>query len=184
MYEITVIEEEWRADPDGWLAKKDRRGEPTTDSKYSSSKCGDEDLELMSFEIRGDDEADIDEDPLQEEGNLNLINEEVTVGAQLVRKEENGPVTDSGLLVGSIYGLKEGFGPNLSETKVQETEGLSPKTDSGKTSAQKSTLGGDINNNLQLGIRDLREKKRKNLKDCYPQVSATISAAGSQGSTD
>ncbi|GLT97800.1 hypothetical protein SLE2022_153480 [Rubroshorea leprosula] len=170
LYEIMVTEEEWRTDPDWWLAKDDRHGETTTGSEYSSSKSGEEDPELMVSEIRGDDEADIDADLLQEKGILNLNNEEVMVATQWVREEENGPVTELGLMLDSNYGLKEGPGLDLCVTKMQETGGLGSNTDLGKAGEQQGTSGGEINNNLHLGIRDSRERKRKDLKDCYPQV--------------
>ncbi|GLT49306.1 hypothetical protein SLA2020_228710 [Shorea laevis] len=181
MYGITVTEEEWRADPDCWLAEDDRWGETTMESEYPSSESGAEDSELMSSEIQGDGDVDSDEDPLQEEGDLNF--EKATAGVQLVRDEENGLVMGLGLSAGSNYGLKKGFGPNVSDTIVQEIEGLGPKTDSGKPEIQNGTTAGEINNNKHLGIRDSREKKRKAIKDCYPKVQKTKCVAESQGTT-
>ncbi|GLT96799.1 hypothetical protein SLE2022_143970 [Rubroshorea leprosula] len=65
MYEVEVMEKKWRADPDWCLANDDRQGEIETESEYSSSKNGDnEDHELNSSEIHGDDEEEIDEERL------------------------------------------------------------------------------------------------------------------------
>ncbi|GKV26502.1 hypothetical protein SLEP1_g35790 [Rubroshorea leprosula] len=62
LYEIMVAEEEWRADPDWWLADDDRNGGTSSGSEYSSSEQGEEEPELMASVIRGDDEADIEDE--------------------------------------------------------------------------------------------------------------------------
>ncbi|GLT90043.1 hypothetical protein SLE2022_079960 [Rubroshorea leprosula] len=183
LYEILVTEEEWRVDPDWWLAEEDRNGGTTTGSEYSLSKNGEADPELMASEIHGDDEADIEDELLQETSILNLNNEEVTVVKQWVREEGSGPVTELGLRLDSNDGPKEGFGPVWRVTKMQESGGLGSNSDSGKEGDQQGVSGGEINNNMQLGFRDSRERKRRDIKDCYPKVPVTSYAAGSQWSS-
>ncbi|GKV05115.1 hypothetical protein SLEP1_g17156 [Rubroshorea leprosula] len=147
LYEIMVTEEEWRVDPNWWLVEDDSHGDTTTGSEYCSSENGEEDPELMVSEIRGDDEANIDADLLQEKGILNLNNEEVTVATQWVREEENGPVTELGLMLDSNYGLKEGSGPDLCAIKMQEICGLGSNTDSVKQENSKNNV--EITSNPQ-----------------------------------
>ncbi|GKU95341.1 hypothetical protein SLEP1_g8712 [Rubroshorea leprosula] len=159
LYEIMVAEEEWRADPDWWLEDDDRNHETSSGSKYSSSEQGEEEPELMASVIRGDDEA--------------AIEDELIV-------EENGPASESGLRLDSIYGPKEGTGLDLRASKTQVSSGLGSTTVSGKAGDQQGASGGELNNNLHSGIRDSRERKKTNIKDCYPQVQAINFATGSQ----
>ncbi|GLT86653.1 hypothetical protein SLE2022_047760 [Rubroshorea leprosula] len=59
VFEIMVTEEEWRVDPDWWLAEEDRQGESSTGSEYSLSENGEKDPELLLSEIRSEDLVDI-----------------------------------------------------------------------------------------------------------------------------
>ncbi|GKV13362.1 hypothetical protein SLEP1_g24371 [Rubroshorea leprosula] len=126
MYEVEVTEEEWRVDPDWWLADDDRQGETETELEYSLSKNGDnEDHELNSFEIHGDDEEEMDEERLQVEGNLNSNKVAITDGIGSMRDEDkglDGLGSEKGLMMVSNDGLEDGFGPNGSMTQVQETD--------------------------------------------------------------
>ncbi|GKV49682.1 hypothetical protein SLEP1_g56420 [Rubroshorea leprosula] len=159
LYEIMVVEEEWRADPDWWLADDDRNGETSSGSEYSSSEQGEEEPELMASVIRGDDEADIEDELMQEKGILNLNDQEVTVAKQWERVEKNGLVSESGLRLDSIYGPKEGTGPDLRACKMQVLGGLGLTTASGKAEDQQSASGGELNNNLHLDDYDWEMKE-------------------------
>ncbi|GLU20995.1 hypothetical protein SLE2022_371630 [Rubroshorea leprosula] len=180
LYEIMVMEEEWRADPDWWLADDDRNGESSSGSEYSSSEDGEEDPEVMASVIRGDDEADIEDELMQEKGILNLNVEEVTAAKKWDREEENGPHTESGLRLDSMDGPEKESGPVVRESKTQASGGLGAIIDSGKAGDQNGASDGEFNNILHLGIRDSSGRKRRNIKDCYPHVQASNFAAGSQ----
>ncbi|GKV49952.1 hypothetical protein SLEP1_g56673 [Rubroshorea leprosula] len=150
MYEIRLSEEEWRADSNWWLDDEDRQGASTTESKYSSSVNGEEDHELHYVEIHGVDEDAIDEEQLHEEGSLNLNQEVVQAGKEVVREEENGldrPGIEMGLFEVSKEGLEAEFGllPCVSGSAM-----------------------------------DSIEKRRKDLKDCYPQEQVANCKDGTQ----
>ncbi|GLT94098.1 hypothetical protein SLE2022_118570 [Rubroshorea leprosula] len=181
LFEILVTEEEWRADPDWWLAEEDRQGGSTSGSEYSSSENGGEDPELMMAEICGEEEVETDAELVQEKDILNLNEEAITGGAQLVSAEEFGPGMNLGSLLDSNSGVRVGCGPDPGEAKLQEPGGLGLIADSGKTGEQQDKSDGQINNILHLGIRDSRGRKTKDLKDCYPQAQTTKGVAVSQG---
>ncbi|GLT99467.1 hypothetical protein SLE2022_169040 [Rubroshorea leprosula] len=181
MYEITVMEEEWRADPDWWLGDDDRNGEASSGSEYSSSDDGEEDSEVMASVIRGDDEADIEDELMQEKDILNLNVEEVTAAKKWDREEGTGLPTESSLRLDSMCGSKEGAGPVVRESKRQALGGLGANIEAGMTGDQNGVSDGELNKIVNLGIRDSREKKRRNVKDCYAQLQASNFAAGSMG---
>ncbi|GLT99815.1 hypothetical protein SLE2022_172290 [Rubroshorea leprosula] len=180
LFEILVTEEEWRADPDWWLAEEERQEGSSTGSEYSSSEIEEEDPELPLSEIRGEDVVDIAADLVQEQDVLNLPDAFVTGEAQLAGAEEYGPSMNLGLQLGSNSGLNTGCGPDPGETKVQDSVGPGSKIESGKAGHIQGSSGGEIQNQFHLGIRDSREKKTKNLKDCYPQAPANKNAVEAQ----
>ncbi|GLT34095.1 hypothetical protein SLA2020_086370 [Shorea laevis] len=204
MYEIRLSEEEWRADPDWWLADEDRRGGSATESEYSSSANGEEDHEFNLPEIHGVDDVAIDEERLQEEGSLNLNKEDVQTSEEYVREKENG-VAGPGIEMGLLDVLKEGLeadggllprvsGPavqEMGEMRVQLSKernvaecGLLPcvsgsivqatgemrvqqQPDFSKAREVTRNSDKELISAGSLGIRDCREKRRKDLKDCY-----------------
>ncbi|GLU15564.1 hypothetical protein SLE2022_320410 [Rubroshorea leprosula] len=71
LYEVQIVEEEWRSNPDWWLSESDRRSPTTASSEYSSKSSDCEDHEFINDEICGDDEETTDLELLQEEAILN-----------------------------------------------------------------------------------------------------------------
>ncbi|GLT95877.1 hypothetical protein SLE2022_135340 [Rubroshorea leprosula] len=106
-YEVGVVEEEWRSDPDWWVSDGERRSYSGASSEYSSQN-GDEDPEISIDEISAEDDDSIDLEQFQTEGVLNSNNEEITgheeAGMsggieQYVRIEDlHGLVKDNGLI--------------------------------------------------------------------------------------
>ncbi|GLU09812.1 hypothetical protein SLE2022_266520 [Rubroshorea leprosula] len=66
LYEVQIVEEEWRSDPDWWLSESDKRSPTVASSKYSSRSSDCEDHEFINAEICGDDEENTDLELLQE----------------------------------------------------------------------------------------------------------------------
>ncbi|GLU17138.1 hypothetical protein SLE2022_335320 [Rubroshorea leprosula] len=60
-YEIQVVEEEWRFDPDWWLSNGDRWSVSVTDSEYLSEQSGEEDQDWINLDICGEEDVSIDE---------------------------------------------------------------------------------------------------------------------------
>ncbi|GLT86663.1 hypothetical protein SLE2022_047860 [Rubroshorea leprosula] len=192
LYQIRVMEEEWRADPDWWLSKDDRREEAETNSDNSSSEQGDEDHEFNYSEIRGDDVDDVEEidgERLEAEGNLNSKQAGTTESRGFAReeiKELDGPNNQKGLIRGAKDGLEDENGLKVNTSQVQETRvtGNGPKTIIGIVGEVQGIIEGELNNDVKLGIRDPREKKKKELKACYPQEKIASSERKAQGSSD
>ncbi|GKV35501.1 hypothetical protein SLEP1_g43759 [Rubroshorea leprosula] len=70
-FEIGVVEEEWRFDPDWWLLEGDRWSLMGTASKYSSMKSKDDEHELINNEISDEDDDSVDEESLHKEDFFN-----------------------------------------------------------------------------------------------------------------
>ncbi|GLT82978.1 hypothetical protein SLE2022_012940 [Rubroshorea leprosula] len=180
LYQIGVTEEEWRADPDWWLTEDDRREEAETISDDSSSEQGEEDHELNYSVIRGDDVDDVDDveeidgERLEAVGISNSKKGAITESRGSVReenKELDGLNNQKGLKRDANDGPEEEYGLNVSISQVQESAdtGNGPKTSIGNLGDAQGTFEGELNNDAKLRTRDSREKKKKDLKACYPQ---------------
>ncbi|GLU18987.1 hypothetical protein SLE2022_352590 [Rubroshorea leprosula] len=181
LYQIGVTEEEWRADPDWWLSEDDRREEAETSSDVSSSEQGEEDHEFNYSVIRGDDvDDDVDDvegtdgERLEAEGISNSKKGAITESRGSAReenKELDGLNNQKGLIRDAEDGPEEEYGLNVSISHVQETRdtGIGPKSLIGNLGEVQGTIEGELNNGAKSGTRDSREKKKKDLKDCYPQ---------------
>ncbi|GKV48490.1 hypothetical protein SLEP1_g55300 [Rubroshorea leprosula] len=192
VYQIRVMEEEWRADPDWWLSEDDQREEAETNSDISSSEQGDEDHEFNYFEIRGDEIDDVEEidgERLEAEGSLNSKQDGTTESRGFDReenKELDGPNYKKGLIRGANDGPEDENGLKGNISQVQETSvtGNGPKTIIGIIGEVQGIIEGELNNEVDLGIRDPREKKKKEVKACYPQEKIAGSERKAQGSSD
>ncbi|GKV48781.1 hypothetical protein SLEP1_g55572 [Rubroshorea leprosula] len=154
LYQIGVTKEEWRADPDWWLSEDDWREEAETISNNSLSEQGEKDHNFNFFVIQCDDVDDIDEidgERLEAEGNSNSKKD------GLIRDAKDGP--------------EEEFGLNVSISQVQESRdtGNGPKIIIDNLGDVQGTFEGELNNGVNLGNRDSRNEKKKDLKACYPQ---------------
>ncbi|GKV50472.1 hypothetical protein SLEP1_g57172 [Rubroshorea leprosula] len=177
LYQIGVTEEEWRADPDWWLSEVDRREEAETISDNSLSEQGEEYHDFNFFVIQCDDVDDVDEidgERLKAKGNSNSkkdVTTESKGSAREVNKELDGLNNQKGLIRDAKDGPEEEFGLNVSISQVQESRdtGNGPKIIIGNLGDVQGTFEGELNNGVNLGNRDSREKKKKDLKACYPQ---------------
>ncbi|GKV34368.1 hypothetical protein SLEP1_g42745 [Rubroshorea leprosula] len=177
LYQIGVTEEEWRADPDWWLSEDDRREEVETISDVSSSEQGEEDHKFNHSVIRGDDVDDVEEtdgERIEAEGISNSkkgAKTESRGSAREENKELDGLNNQKGLKRDAEDGPEEEYGLNVSISHVQETRdsGNGPKSLIGNLGDVQGQIEGELNNGAKSGTRDLREKKKKDLKDCYPQ---------------
>ncbi|GKU98554.1 hypothetical protein SLEP1_g11546 [Rubroshorea leprosula] len=195
LYPVAVTEEEWRADPDWWLSEDDRKEETEKNSDYSSSEQGEEDHEFNYSVIRGDDEDDEDDvdecdgERLQAEGNSNskkTVETEGTGSVEEENKELDGLYKQKGLKRDARDGPEEVIGLNVSISQVQETRetGNGPRNNIGNLGAEQGTSGGILYKGIKLGTRDSREKKRKELKACYPQEKHAGGEVRAQGSSE
>ncbi|GKU93217.1 hypothetical protein SLEP1_g6825 [Rubroshorea leprosula] len=87
-YEVGVVEEEWRSDPDWWVLDGDRQSYSGASSEYSA-QSGDEDPEISIDEISAEDDDSIDLEQFQKEGVLNS-NDGIGPGVSLTGLVENG----------------------------------------------------------------------------------------------
>ncbi|GKV46638.1 hypothetical protein SLEP1_g53612 [Rubroshorea leprosula] len=190
MFEVRIAEEEWRADPDWWLADEDRRDAPETESESGSefflSVNGEEDHELRLDVIRGTDEDDSDEDRLHEEGILYSNPVDGQAGNEVGREKEDGPDgpgVETGLKEPSCERLEveKGRGPCVSGLVVQET-GHPVQQDMGKTGEMYETEQKEISSARLLGFRDFREKRKKDLRECYSKEKEASREGGEWGS--
>ncbi|GKV30558.1 hypothetical protein SLEP1_g39359 [Rubroshorea leprosula] len=78
LYEIEVVEEEWRSDPDWWLAEEDQRSSMSTASETHSMQSEDDGHELTTNGISNKDYDSIDVESLHKEGFLNSRLQEIT----------------------------------------------------------------------------------------------------------
>ncbi|GLT58739.1 hypothetical protein SLA2020_316080 [Shorea laevis] len=160
LHEITVIEEEWRLDPDWWLQKDDRSSPPETQSEYSSSQHQDEDLELINSEIGGEEVDSIDEELSTDAGNLNL---QVNVGDGGYGIECQRDCARDGVI-----------GPNRA-VGTNKVVGLGADAGSdynGQKDWVCGTKGNEVNDSNEKGIHsdrimEVQNKRWRNLEECY-----------------
>ncbi|GLU14930.1 hypothetical protein SLE2022_314700 [Rubroshorea leprosula] len=112
LYEINMVEVEWRTDLDWWLSDGDWSYDMATESEYSLSKNGDEDHGLFNIKICGEEYDSNEDEQLQREGDSNLNGKSLTAIASdskdgvysngPVLSKENGLEIESELVV-SLY---------------------------------------------------------------------------------
>ncbi|GLU18267.1 hypothetical protein SLE2022_345750 [Rubroshorea leprosula] len=71
MYEIEIVEEEWRSDPDWWLSENDRKSDRETESEYSVAWSQNEDPELDTDGICGGEDMSTGSEQLMKDLDLN-----------------------------------------------------------------------------------------------------------------
>ncbi|GKV50980.1 hypothetical protein SLEP1_g57658 [Rubroshorea leprosula] len=122
VYEIEIVEEKWRSDPDWWLSENGRRSDLETKSDYSNSWCQNEDPK-MDMDVIGDvEDARNDSEHLMKDlmsnSNLKIVTETES-GIQMVQEIDlegdvsfrlpkeigpqrvsfDGPIEDSGPII-------------------------------------------------------------------------------------
>ncbi|GKV33388.1 hypothetical protein SLEP1_g41905 [Rubroshorea leprosula] len=166
LYEILVEEEEWRSNPDWWLTDDERQDEDDQDS--------------VNFKICDEEDVSIDEEQLMKDGhwnsNSNFIyteeererrhTEEVNEGREDVG---SGPTKDIGPKKTKVIGLgdigpkdPDGLGRNLSHGQKMRIKKKGPKESKDEGILLKP----------DLDLKILGSKRRRKLKECYPESLA------------
>ncbi|GKV13309.1 hypothetical protein SLEP1_g24337 [Rubroshorea leprosula] len=124
-YEIQVVEEEWRSDPDWWLSDVDRRSMSVTDSEFSSEQSDEKDQEWINLDICGEEDVSIDEEQLMKENlciaNSNLKNTVEEMESEHTEVNNQGGKTRNGKK-GPIVALEK-VNSTIRELECKETGG-------------------------------------------------------------
>ncbi|GKU97412.1 hypothetical protein SLEP1_g10561 [Rubroshorea leprosula] len=163
LYEVGVLEEEWRSDPDWWLSDGDRRSYIGASSEYSVSQNGDEDHEFNIDEICVEEDDSIDLEQFQMEGSLNSNNKEITgheesgVKGRIAQNMDDGGIVDSnGLVKGKGLVVDNGLG--VSSTEVDKNCKSIGPNDKDLEEAARDKVS-----------KEVMGKRLRHLVDCYPQ---------------
>ncbi|GLU12862.1 hypothetical protein SLE2022_295200 [Rubroshorea leprosula] len=189
-YEIQVVEEEWRSDPDWWLSDGDRRSASVTDLEYLSEQSDEEDQDWINLDICDEEDVSIDEEQLIKESlckvNSNFENTEEEMESlrtemrKSVRRDvvsgpskDNGPSKDSGPV-----GEKEvGLGDN-SDMGWVDSQGRITRI--GKNGPKVACEEGSfMNRNLEL--KEVGGRWRRQVEDCYLEKVTEIRTTKTQG---
>ncbi|GLT56374.1 hypothetical protein SLA2020_294180 [Shorea laevis] len=113
---------------------------------------------------------------------------EISEGLEEVRKENkerDGLINQKGLIRDLNDGPADEFGLNGSISQVQETgdTGNGPANKIEKLGAMQGTIEAESNKEGNLGTRDSKEKKKKEVKACYPQEMLAGSGVRAQGNS-
>ncbi|GLU13970.1 hypothetical protein SLE2022_305700 [Rubroshorea leprosula] len=176
MYEIQVIEEEWRSDPDWWLSDDDRQSESATESEFSSEQ-NEEDQDLGNAEICSEDDVSMDEEHLMHDSLLNSNFKSPEEGKTNCHAEEgdadiedgaSGPSKTNGPLEGKEIGLrsKSGLRGDFRQEEIKRS----------KTRGPKEVLERGSATDRETATRDPRRTRRRKIEDCYPESCVEIRA--------
>ncbi|GLU11325.1 hypothetical protein SLE2022_280800 [Rubroshorea leprosula] len=173
VYEVRMMEEEWRSDPDWWLSDGDRRCESETESEYSLMPNGSEDANLIHAAISGGNADIFDVEMLEKEDDTNSNRNFVTDGSEGRLSEtediENGfsePNNCNGLEKDQRTGPEESYGPDAK---------LSPKRARvGTEIVSAATKEHVLTPVQQLENRGAMGKRQKHIVECYPPNLAEI----------
>ncbi|GLU01162.1 hypothetical protein SLE2022_184840 [Rubroshorea leprosula] len=181
MYEIQVIEEEWRSNPDWWLSDDDRQSESETESEFSSEQ-NEEDQDFGNAGICSEDDVSMDEEHLihgsllnsnfksSEEGKASWHAKE---GDAVIEDGASGPPKSNGPLEGKEIGLrsKSGLRGDSRQEEIKRSKERGPKEAFEKETAT----------HRELAIRDSRRIRRRQIEDCYPESFVEIRAKETHG---
>ncbi|GLT99706.1 hypothetical protein SLE2022_171290 [Rubroshorea leprosula] len=181
MYEIQVIEEEWRSDPDWWLSDDDRQSESATESE-SSSDQNEEDQDFGNAEICSEDDVRMDEEHLMHDSLLNSNFKSSEEGKTSWHAEEgdadiedgaSGPSKTNGPLEGKEIGLrsKSGLRGEFNQEEIKRSKTRGPEEVFGRESAT----------DRETAIRGSRRTRRRKIEDCYPESFVEIRAKETHG---
>ncbi|GKV44390.1 hypothetical protein SLEP1_g51580 [Rubroshorea leprosula] len=178
VYEVGLIEEEWRFDPDWWLSDGDRQCDLETDSKCSILPNGSEDVDLIHVAKSGGNEDIFYEEMLEKEADSNSNRIFVTEGSECMLSEtddiadgHSGPI-ECNELVNKRPRLDEAYGPdaNLSPKRTRVDNAI-------RLAAEHEHVLTPV---LNLENRGATGKRRKHLLECYPQNEAEIGDKSTQ----
>ncbi|GLT93322.1 hypothetical protein SLE2022_111200 [Rubroshorea leprosula] len=179
VFEIEIVEEEWRSDPDWWLSENDRRSELETESDFSNSWCQNEDPK-MDMDVIGDGvNVSIGSEQLMKDlvsnSNLKLATEtescvQIVQETALEGDESYGLSKDIEPQRMSFVGPVEGSGPTnrmgWEHKKELSMEVLNAQISEDSPTVQKSEI-------IKNG-----SKKQRPLQECYPESMEEIWAKG------
>ncbi|GKV03502.1 hypothetical protein SLEP1_g15791 [Rubroshorea leprosula] len=179
MYEVGMIEEEWRSDPDWWLSDGDTRCESETESEYSLMPNGSEDDDLIHTAKSGGNEDIFDEEMLEKEAASNSNRNFVMDGSNNMFSETediedgyNEPNKCNGLVRDKQNKPDESYGPDAKMSPKRARDG----NDIRLVAAHEHVLTPVPN----LENRGATGKRRKHIVECYPQNLAEIGDKSTQ----
>ncbi|GLT98752.1 hypothetical protein SLE2022_162380 [Rubroshorea leprosula] len=189
-FEIQVVEEEWRSDPDWWLSDSDRWSVSVTDSEYSSEQSDEEDQDWINLDICGEEDVSIDEEQLMKENlcnaNSNLKNTEKEMESEHtevkkgVRRDvvsgpskDNGPSKDSGPMGEKGIGL----GDNSDRGWVDSQGGMTRIGKKGPNVAFEEVSS----TNRDLEFKEIGGRRRRQVEDCYLEKVTELQTTKTQG---
>ncbi|GLU16543.1 hypothetical protein SLE2022_329740 [Rubroshorea leprosula] len=177
VYEIEIVEEEWRSNPDWWLPENDRRSDLETESEYSNSWCQNEDQELDS-DVIGDGED-------SNNGSEHLMKDLVSISKlemATVTEKCNQSVKETELEGEANFGLSEDAGPHrLNCVGPEENSGTTNRMGSGQIK-EMSIVEPSVHAQNQTDSTSIQKsekskkgnKKQRLLKECYPESMEEI----------
>ncbi|GLU14436.1 hypothetical protein SLE2022_310070 [Rubroshorea leprosula] len=181
VYEIEIVEEEWRSDPDWWLSENDRRSDLETESDFSNSWCQNEDPE-MDMDVIGDGE-DV------RNGSEHLMKDLVSNSNLKIATETKSCiqiVQETVLEEDVSYGLSKEIGPQR-VSFVGPVEGSGPTIRTGWEQTKEMNMEEPILNAqiavdpsaMQKSVNTTKgSKKQRPLQECYPESMEEIWAKG------
>ncbi|GLU06805.1 hypothetical protein SLE2022_237990 [Rubroshorea leprosula] len=180
-YEIEIVEEEWRSDPDWWLSENDRKSDLESESDYSVAWSQNEDPELDSDGICGGEDMSTDSEHLMKEADLNSNSKPLEKDESCGMKgNETGTVSEGN----EGFGLPQSTGPQrLSFVGLEINDGPAERRVQGQ---QMEMSMGLINKETgdppaeQKSGKKTEGKKQKYLQECYPENLEEIWAKGAQ----
>ncbi|GLT90132.1 hypothetical protein SLE2022_080810 [Rubroshorea leprosula] len=181
MYEIQVIEEEWRSDPDWWLSDDDRQSESATESEYPFEQ-NEEDQDFGNAEICAEDDVSMDEEHSMHDSLLNSNFKSSEEGKASWHAEEgdtdiedgaSGPFKTNGPLEGKEIGLrsKSGLRGDFRQEEIKRSKKKGPK----EVFEREPAI------HRELAIRDSGRMRRRQIEDCYPESFVEIRAKETHG---
>ncbi|GLU04856.1 hypothetical protein SLE2022_219850 [Rubroshorea leprosula] len=177
VYEIEIVEEEWRSDPDWWLSENDRKSDMETESEYSVAWSQNEDPELDTDGICCGEDMSTDSEQLMKDLDLNSNSK------PLALNESCGQIETETVLEGNEgYGLTQNNGPQrLRLVGPENIGGPAERMDQGQpkeiSMGLKNKGTGDTPA-LQKSGKKSERKKQRPLQECYPEIMEEIWAKG------
>ncbi|GLU15451.1 hypothetical protein SLE2022_319410 [Rubroshorea leprosula] len=185
-YNIEIVEEEWRSDPDWWLSENDRRSDLETESGYSNSWCQNEDPDL-DLEVMGDGED-------TSNGSEHLMKELVSISNPKRATETEscnqgvketvwegdasfGLSKEIGLQRLSVDGPEESSGPNIGMGRGQITQmSIEEPSLNAQNQMDSPTL-------QKPKIPKIVSKKQRLIRECYQENMEEIWATAAPRAT-
>ncbi|GLT37734.1 hypothetical protein SLA2020_120350 [Shorea laevis] len=185
--------------PDWWLSDDDRRSESLTESEQSSEQSSEhsleqideEDQEWINFEICDEGDDSIDEEQLMKDGHWNSNSNFKNTKEERESRQQHTKEGDDGredVFSGPTKDIrpKRTKEIGLGEIGLQDVNDLGKGLSHGQMRRIKKKRPNETNDEgilpkLDLDLRVLGSKRRRKLKECYPESLAKIWAKKTQG---